>query len=69
MVAGHKWVYYAALNLYYQGLSFLRDSPSIGRLLYVAVTGRKRTLFQNAIIEKNTIKIINIYQSLATIVQ
>jgi len=31
--------------------------------------GRKRTLFRNAIIEKNTVKNINIYRSLATIVQ
>jgi len=31
--------------------------------------GRKHTLFQNAIIKKNTIKNINIYRSLATIVQ
>jgi len=35
-------------------------------LVYVAVTGRKRTLFQNAIIEKNTIKNIRF---LTTIVQ
>ena len=37
--------------------------------LYVAVPRRKRTLFRNAIIEKNTIKNINIYRSRATIVQ
>jgi len=38
-------------------------------MVYVAVTGRKRTLFQNTIIEKNTIKNIHIYRFLTTIVQ
>ena len=36
---------------------------------HVAVTGRKRLLFRNAIIEINMIKSINIYRSLAAIVQ
>jgi len=36
---------------------------------HVAVTGRKRLLLWNAMIEINTVKSINIYQSLAAIVQ
>ena len=34
----------------------------------MAVLGRNRTLFQNAIIEKNMIKNIDIYHSLAAVV-